>query len=113
MVASHWIRSETIRFRAEPVMRMVCFSGPWGTVRQGRAAIEVDHTTAMASATAPMGRRSGRRAGEGVWFGVFIRSTGYGECWRLLSIKLRFTPEREARRTGSGRVAATVRRAFF
>ena len=50
------MRSEAIRFLAEPVTRMACFSGRVRTSRQVLAAIAVDQTIAAdrASATASL-----------------------------------------------------------
>src|SRR6478672_3165706 len=82
MVEFHSMRSEMIRFLAEPVMRMLFRSGALRTSRQVPAAIAVAQTTAMAMATVPSGRRSTRRASRGGWVSVgtlIMLQTGLGE----------------------------------
>jgi hypothetical protein len=52
-VADQWIKSEVMRFFAEPVTEMVRWKGFSFTARQLVDAMDVEHTSAMARAKRP------------------------------------------------------------
>jgi hypothetical protein len=73
------MRSETIRFFAEPMTLMVFFSGFTLMPRYVLITIEVHHTAATARAMRPSGRRSSHAGSVRGDFSL-IRSTGPSWC---------------------------------